>query len=1214
MSDYLHDRHKFADAGLQLRLPVDLVPANQYSELYNALPVIEGELRTREGTTEVAAVYSVAAISVLGTTNSTTATLATTIYPHGFSSGDAVSITVMGNDPMGANTIPIGTYPVTITVTDALNFSFTPGIASTWTSGTTAAVFAQASDNTPGTALTNNTITNLFRLDEALPSIQSARIAAMTPGRLFAAPIPGGTAFVELVLPTSAGEPPSVQNGFSNTPFSIIGFRFTDDSASWAIIADSSKMAKFRYGPGNTILFFLLGNPIPLNPATAAAGASGNLNSTGGTDYDWRYTYYDGYVNTEGNPSASPDSGSVSVQTASLTLTPEPSRNDGGSFTMVNTAFGGVSNTGGFSSVLQSPVGTTINGASCRWYGFTNPAGTAFVTTLIVNWQVAIARPASAESVVYLNYSTDNGASFTNFAVTTTTLGQQNATVVLPLGTDLTQVIVECWGYVVPWSVVPPYSPTTGFTVTIANIEIDVNVSPTPNLLALVNQKAIVTVQLPGPLNDGRVTGIRLYRRGGSLPDAWRLVGTFPLSSFPATATLGPNSPVLGSNAGIVPTIQWTNPSNITSAVTFATLSHTVAAHTADVVTDWLLAYAFGLTLTSVEQLSGFTITFRANATTGTGVGQQFQVQLIKGTGGSTGVGTIKNFTMPAALSTITLGSATDLWGVTFAPADVNTFFGFQVRGVLQNTTGSPVTYDFQINAGQIAISVTGVANITDNIGDAVLEIQPILELDNDAPVTSVSTTNQPLSFIWGPVGLEARVLGCGDPNRPECVYFSKPGNPDAWPPENFIEVSDPGTPIIAGCTFNTRVYAFSRERVYELVEGVVPGVVFSPFVTPSAHGLFSPWGFAVGPSVYFIAKDGIYETTGGQEQSIVENDIKPLFPTYDTPGQAIGTYDAIDYSQPDAMRLRYYNDELYFLYIGLGGARQVLIYDILKKRWRGANYAFQLSEAYGEPNTVSSLLLGSAYNVSAPALAGTIYQNTGQTDPGGLPIPVVLRTGAHDQGNPLNLKQYGNVIFDLDPGGASLASPVTITPYINGEVASSSALTVTGTGRQQVPLDLSDIFAFNLEFQVAWRKEVVAGTLTNPVLYQYDTLYFMEPVQVTHWEAQPTSFEFPGFMHMRDAYIAIRSTSDVTLTLTIDNGTGTPTVQTYTVPSTSGVRRKQYIQFSPNKGLLYRLALDSVDATSQFRVYQSDLEVRVKPWLGVLGYAIQRTLGGEAQ
>src|SRR5580765_6969775 len=46
---YNHDNKKFSDAGLQLRVPVDLVPANQYSRLTNALPIIEGRLEGRAG-------------------------------------------------------------------------------------------------------------------------------------------------------------------------------------------------------------------------------------------------------------------------------------------------------------------------------------------------------------------------------------------------------------------------------------------------------------------------------------------------------------------------------------------------------------------------------------------------------------------------------------------------------------------------------------------------------------------------------------------------------------------------------------------------------------------------------------------------------------------------------------------------------------------------------------------------------------------------------------------------------------------------------------------------------------------------------------------------------------------------------------------------------------------------------------------------------------
>src|SRR6266850_502482 len=50
----MHDLVKFADTGLQLRLPVDLIPSGQYGQLSNAIPRIEGILETREGATPIA--------------------------------------------------------------------------------------------------------------------------------------------------------------------------------------------------------------------------------------------------------------------------------------------------------------------------------------------------------------------------------------------------------------------------------------------------------------------------------------------------------------------------------------------------------------------------------------------------------------------------------------------------------------------------------------------------------------------------------------------------------------------------------------------------------------------------------------------------------------------------------------------------------------------------------------------------------------------------------------------------------------------------------------------------------------------------------------------------------------------------------------------------------------------------------------------------------
>lgn len=1161
MSTYKHELRKFADTGLQLRLPVDMIPPNQYARLTNALPVIEGELRTRDGMTLVGDVANVAYCYSLGiyALAGLFVEWALTANPHGFYVGQNVVITIIAVAPGSTSTIALGSYPVTITAMTATNeFDFTPTIPATLLSSAVS-VIAQVTAIGPLNSLTNTPVQNLFRLNEAITSLNGDRLATMN-GRIFRAPLPDGDTFSELVGPYAPGGQPAFQTmGFSGRPISIAEFRFTLDSASWAIFADQNQMYKYRPGADDSQIEMVpLGNAPPTVAANASAGGVGNLDSTGGTGYDWRYTYVDGLALTESNPSPiNMSSGGVSTTRPTSFTNPALTANQ--PFASPANAYDGSTTTASTGTAsAQSATNVFVRQpVSCQWKGWAQPAGT--VTALALNVTVGMTCTTSADlhagasATATLTYSFDNGLTFQSIksisAVSnagtptpkTVSTGKQTYTVVVPSAASLTNLIFRAEGLTVAQGqniFGLDYDAAAYVSILVYDINTAVTQSGTVNALTLVNKIAQVCVT---PSTYPQHTFINLYRRGGSLPDAWRFVS-------------------------------------------------------------------------------------------------QSQV------------------------STLTQG-----------------------------------------------VCGSGTLEIDDNTSDTELSTSSILQLDNDQPVTSVSKTNQPLSFVWGPVGLDVRLLGCGDPARPESVYFSKPGNADAWPPQNFVEVSDPGTPIIAGCVFNTRTFAFSRESIFELVEGLGSGTTFTPFRTPSAHGLYTPWGLALGPAMYFIAKDGIYETTGGQEVSLVENDIKPLFPTYDTPGQAVEAYEAVDYSQPDAMRLRFHNDELYFGYIGLTtGTRQVLIYDLLKKRWRAMHASTGVTEFYSEPATTSSLLYGmdtgAVYHaggsldpaeldimenvsigagVTATSLTpGTYYarvvrytsagpvaisyeasvvvsptvgiQATFPTAPTGtlkwrvyfgtsqgaesqfteftesaLPsrtviivasgtagtvptvnaspqIAVNVRTGAHDQGAPLNRKQYGNVIIDLDPGGATVAAPVTITPYVNGEVQAQAALTVTGSGRQQVPLDLSDYFAFNTEYEVTWsRTDIGAGVISNPVLFQYDTLTILEPAGLTHWESQPTSFSFPGFVHVRDAYIAIRSTASATLTVTIDNGI----VQTYTIPSTGGQKLKQYIQLQSNKGLLYQFAIDS---TSEFRLYEQDLEIRVKPWLGLLGYAIQRPLGGE--
>jgi hypothetical protein len=509
----------------------------------------------------------------------------------------------------------------------------------------------------------------------------------------------------------------------------------------------------------------------------------------------------------------------------------------------------------------------------------------------------------------------------------------------------------------------------------------------------------------------------------------------------------------------------------------------------------------------------------------------------------------------------------------------------------------------FPLNSLVQGVCAANQLQITDNIADA--NLGQFVSLSNDAPVTSVFVIQRPLPYVWGPAFNPARLLGCGDPDRPDAVYFSNPGNADQWPSFNWIDVSSPSDPMQNGTVFNTRVFAFSKERMFELIQALLGGTTLTPFETPCRRGLISPWGLAsTARAVYFVAKDGVYSTDGGVEQSLVENDIKPLFPTLDNPqGRQVESYDAVNLERIEDIRLKFHNDELYFFYRGINtGAIQTLVYDQNKQRWRAAKYPeIGIITSYSEEaGPASSLLFGDSQGsmYSTASGSGDVLQLIT------LDIPVEVRTGAFDQGTPLNQKEYGNVIVDIDPGGATLAKPVTITPYLNGEVITGASVTVTGAGRQQVPIPIGDVFGFNLSFGITFVK----NSTINPILYQFDILWRLEPVAVIHWEARETSHGLPGYQHIRDMYLALRSSTTVTLTLTFDNSY----TQTYAIASTTNKRQKVYLPLQQNKFKEVRYSLDSTDVTQPFRLYAVDTEVRAKPWLTSLGYGLYKPFGEE--
>lgn len=480
-----------------------------------------------------------------------------------------------------------------------------------------------------------------------------------------------------------------------------------------------------------------------------------------------------------------------------------------------------------------------------------------------------------------------------------------------------------------------------------------------------------------------------------------------------------------------------------------------------------------------------------------------------------------------------------------------------------------------------------GILEIEDDVSDSDIAASNVLETDNDMPVTSVHAQNQALDSIWP---FDERVLGVGDPARPQAVYFSKRGLADAWPTENFVNVCNAGDQMMAGFSYALRCFAFSREGLHQLLLNVIPGVTFYPAKTSCRRGLKGKKAFCTGAKgIYFVAKDGIFRTGGGLEEPI-HTDIGPLFPTRDGEGQTVGQYEAVNMDDEDGLRLEYHNSEIWFDYTGKDtGRRRRLIFSENLNRWRSEVYVVNAQMCYSEEGTDSSLLVG--------LVDGSVRQGSSVLEN---IVNVSAQTGAYDQGVPLSLKEYANVVFDLDTAGIQ----ITITPYINGNQTAAPPLVIPpGGGRVRVAIPLADVFALNMSFLIQW-----AATPVNlPIAYQMDILYRIEPSAMQHWQVPPYAMGANGWFHMRDAYMTLRSASDVTFKVTPDQG---PSF-TLTIPSTAGKKQKVYLRFPPNKAKLAEFAIDS---TADFRIYQEECELRVKQWVNPLGYKNVPLFGAQEE
>lgn len=489
-------------------------------------------------------------------------------------------------------------------------------------------------------------------------------------------------------------------------------------------------------------------------------------------------------------------------------------------------------------------------------------------------------------------------------------------------------------------------------------------------------------------------------------------------------------------------------------------------------------------------------------------------------------------------------------------------------------------------------LSVTGsntTSGISDNNADSSIALAEAISLTNDVPFTTVSASGAaavevPLPYVAGPF-LGKYLIACGDPNRPGYVYWTNSGNPDGASPVNNLQVTSAREPLIGTFQYGSQPYLWSRDNLWKLDFGSGSTVTFVPRLTACGKGLASPWAYCIGPLIYFLSTDGIYETNGdGEAVSLTEESLRPIFN-----GVTVGEYLPVDYTQTSALRLSYTGLELRFFYKDTAGTARELIYHTLYKRWRSASSTEHTATlAYEDENQSSLRVLLGATN-------GAVYKSGPEyTDDNGVAISAHARTGSSDFGIPQTFKEFGNIIVDAVPtrGGTVPAAEqgIVLTPYINAEATTLAPSSITGTGRQNTPISLLDTYAYSLALDFTW---VGYGHF----LYGATLLWRADEEALFHWECPDTDHGASGWQHARDAYICLRSSATVTLTLLIDG-----VAYTFTPPesNTSGAKRKVYYRLQPTKGKVYRYMLDS---GSTFRLYGSECEVRVKPWNTSLSY-----------
>ncbi len=471
--------------------------------------------------------------------------------------------------------------------------------------------------------------------------------------------------------------------------------------------------------------------------------------------------------------------------------------------------------------------------------------------------------------------------------------------------------------------------------------------------------------------------------------------------------------------------------------------------------------------------------------------------------------------------------------------------------------------------------------------------------------VKEPNVANQPLPYLWGP-DAEGTVFGCGDPFRPGTVYYCKSFTPDSAPDSYNQELTPPSEPLMGGQVIDGLALVASTERWWALYPNFGSGARYQAVEAPVKRGLVAPYACDTdGQVVYFCAKDGIWTTQG---QSLTDADLHNIFPHEGVPGRDYSyggkTVYAPNYKYASRFRLCYKNSYLYFDYRDSENLPRTLVCDLrdpANPAWCVDVYADPIGVHYAVEQQAGTLLSNSS-TYSALVMGddnGLVHVQRDLINDNGTPITGVVATQEFNGGDVRGNELYNDQFLDLVPASTTGVSATILEGGISvlGPVTIASAATRVHTN---VPIGLELSYMGVL---LEWIDDFDIQSIPT-LLRSWQPMFQSVPISVFLWKNQGTDFGLLGYKHIPYILFAYKASADVTLTITVYDGTSPAVI---TLPSTSGAYRKTLFRLTANKGLLYFFTAQCTDA--EWQPYLSDTEIYVGAWERGESYQVVRNI-----